>query len=240
MIRLTQHRLEALVKNKEVNLSYHDLTGLNLKGYNLKGANLAGSNLTVTNLDDSNLEDADLSYSILCKSSLKNAILKNADMMGADLRLADFENADLTGAELNSANLLYANLNNTNLENITTNIRTLFLSLQCPEEGSFIGYKVAIGNVERVIVKLMITEDAKRSSGTTRKCRCNKAKVLDITNFDGTKHYNTAHSIKCSEFTYNIGEIVESDFDENRWLDCGKGIHFFITRREAIDYSREI
>lgn len=38
-------------------------------------------------------------------------------------------------------------------------------------------------------------------------------------------------------FTYRVGETVEvEDFDHDRWNECTTGIHFFITRIEAVEY----
>ena len=38
-------------------------------------------------------------------------------------------------------------------------------------------------------------------------------------------------------FIYKVGEIVEVDnFDKDRWNECSPGIHFFMTRDEAVRY----
>jgi hypothetical protein len=38
-------------------------------------------------------------------------------------------------------------------------------------------------------------------------------------------------------FAYKVGDMVSvDDFDTNRWNECAPGIHFFITRQEAVDY----
>lgn len=140
--------------------------------------------------------------------------------------LKDLENwekmrANLCGADLYGANLCGA-------ENVP------FIPMTCPETGSFIGYKKAGG----LIVKLEIGEDARRSSATGRKCRCDKAKVLSITNVDGTdaKVDKIASSYN-SDFIYMIGEIVEEpNFCEDRFNECASGIHFFINRQEAVYY----
>ena len=105
----------------------------------------------------------------------------------------------------------------------------------CPEKGSFIGFK-RVRNY--LIVELEITEDALRSSATGRKCRCSKAKVLSITNIDGTEsNINSARSLWDPGFVYSVGETIEvPNFDTNRWNECAPGIHFFITRQEAVDF----
>ena len=85
---------------------------------------------------------------------------------------------------------------------------------------------------------LEICADAKRSSATSRKCRCSKAKVLSITNLDGSESgLSEIESDYDEDFIYCVGETVEvPDFDENRWNECTAGIHFFITREEAVKY----
>ena len=111
-----------------------------------------------------------------------------------------------------------------------------FYPICCPEVGSFVGWKKVRGNL---IVKLEITENAKRSSAFDRKCRCNEAKVLDIQNLDGTSADNVteAHSQHDENFAYRVGETVRVDnFDEDRRNECAPGIRFFITRQEAVDY----
>ena len=105
--------------------------------------------------------------------------------------------------------------------------------MQCPEKGSYIGYKKAEGK----IVELEIQEDSKRSSATTRKCRASKAKVLSITSLDGKEFFDEAVSDYDSSFVYKVGETIEvKNFDENRWNECTTGIHHFITREEAVFY----
>ena len=160
---------------------------------------------------------------------------ERADLCDADLRGADLRNANLRNANLRNANLRNANLRNAkNTDKIAWNAHTAFYPLQCPETGSFIGYKKAAGK----IVMLEICADAKRSSATSRKCRCSKAKVLSITNLDGSESgLSGIGSDYNKNFIYHIGETVEvPDFDDNRWNECAPGIHFFITREEAVKY----
>ena len=155
--------------------------------------------------------------------------LTDANLTGADLTDANLTGADLTDANLTYANLTYANLTHANLTDIRYNECTSFLALQCPEEGAFVGWKKCKNNV---IVKLLIPEHAKRSSATSRKCRCSEAVVLDVI---GAEYGISQHD---SGFHYHKGETVKvENFDENRWVECSLGIHFFITRREAELYN---
>ena len=203
-----------------------NLYGADLYEANLYGADLRGANLYGANLYGANLRGADLREANLYGANLREANLYGADLYGADLYGADLCGADLYGANLNEANLNEANL---------YGAKNLNFPIACPEKGSFIGFKKCQNNM---IVKLEITEDALRCSATGRKCRCSKAKVLSITNLDGTEsNIEFVSSKRDPSFIYKIGEIVEvKDFDTNRWNACSTGIHFFITRQEAVDY----
>ena len=181
-------------------------------------------------------ECADLRNANLCGADLCGANLRDADLCGANLRDADLCDADLRGADLRGADLCDANLCDAkNTDKTAWDAYTAFYPLQCPETGSFIGYKKAADK----IVMLEICADAKRSSATSRKCRCSKAKVLSITHLDGSNSGLTeVRSNYSKEFVYRVGETVEvPDFDENRWNECAPGIHFFITRGEAVKYK---
>ena len=201
---------------------------------------LSGDGGIRANLIGADLREADLIGADLIRAGLRGADLTEADLRGADLRGADLSGAylrgaDLSGADLTRADLREADLRGADLRGVRYDENTAFFALQCPEEGSFIGYKIC---KEYKIVKLLITEDAKRSSATTRKCRASKAKVLEITNIENTEKYETAVSKYDANFTYKVGETIEiENFDEDRWSECSEGIHFFITREEAIQYD---
>ena len=183
-----------------------------------RGADLRDANLRNANLCDADLCDANLCGANLCGADLRCADLCGANLYGADLRCADLRGANLYGADLRGANLRDA--------------KGCYLS--CPTEGSFIGWKKASGH----IVKLRIPEDARRSSATGHKCRCDKAYVMEIQNMDGTKATeDTVRSDHDKNFVYTVGATVEvPDFDDNRWSECAPGIHFFIDRRAAVEY----
>ena len=183
--------------------------GADLRDADLCGADLRGSDLCGADLRGSNLCDADL-----CDANLCGAYLCGANLYGADLRGTNLRGANLRGANLRDAKGCY---------------------LSCPTEGSFIGWKKASGH----IVKLRIPEDARRSSATGHKCRCDKAYVMEIQNMDGTKATeDTVRADHDKNFVYTVGATVEvPDFDDNRWSECAPGIHFFIDRRAAVEYQ---
>lgn len=161
-----------------------------------------------------------------CCADLRGADLRDANLIGADLKYANLSGVNLMNANLRGVDLMNANL--IGAKNIP------FIPFACPDSGSFIGYKKANG----YIVKLEILADARRCSSTRRKCRCDKARVLSITNLDGTDaNISSISSTYDKSFIYTVGEVVEvPDFDTDRWNDCSTGIHFFINRQEAVEY----
>ena len=180
------------------------------------------------------------------RDTLEEAVKNKANLEGANLEGTLLEGTHLEGANLKNACLYRANLKYANLKNACLYMANLkeaclkgassipYIPLACPSDGAFIGWK----KVSDKLVKLEIPEDAKRSSATTKKCRCDKAKVLAITNVNGNnpideiRNDNYAPSV-----TYKVGEMVFPDsFDENRWNECSHGIHFFINKQDAIDY----
>ena len=216
------------------------LSGTNLRNVNLRGAYLFNADLSEAYLSRANLSRAILRGAYLRGADLRGVDLSDADLSNADLSDADFHNADLSGANLRNANLCGAYLLNADLSGAdfrgAKNVP--YIPMACPEEGDFIGWKKAEGNKNKVIVKLHIPSDAKRSSATTRKCRCSKAEVIAIYNLDGTEaEEKTCHSDYDNSFIYEVGKTVEvTYFSEDRWRECAAGIHFFISRQEAIDY----
>lgn len=81
-------------------------------------------------------------------------------------------------------------------------------------------------------MKLLIPSDARRSNGTGRKCRADRAHVLAIY---GSGNEGVAYSTHSATFAYRVGETVTpvEPFDEDRWNECASGIHFYVTREEA-------
>jgi hypothetical protein len=201
-----------------------DLHGANLHGANLHGANLCGANLGGAYLDGADLRGAYLDGADLCGAYLDGANLCGAYLDGADLRGASLDGADLCGAYLDGADLHGANLRG------AKNIPTLAAAQTViVPQGNLVGWKKCQNGV---IVKLLIPQDAKRSNATGRKCRASKVKVLQVYGAnEGLSTYKLAPTI-----TYRKGEWVTTKWNDDRWVECGGGIHFFLTREEAEAY----
>lgn len=112
----------------------------------------------------------------------------------------------------------------------------------CPTDGSFVAWKKAHVTNARAwegvaVIKLLVPEDALRSSGTTRKCRVSKATVLGIYNLETKEAIDKAYSLHDPDFVYTVGAVVEPHYyNPDRWKDCAGGIHCYISEKEAREH----
>ena len=197
----------------DVNGIKADLSGANLRGSNLRGSNLRDSDLRDSDLRDSDLRDSDLS---------------DSDLRGSYLRGSDLRGSDLSGANLSGANLSDSDLRDSDLRDSDLSDELLISYTSITPAGTLIGWKKCKDNI---IVKLEIPIDSKRSNSTSRKCRAEFVKVIEIFNGEiGISQYDGVT-------LYKKGGIVKCDiWEPNRWIECGGGIHFFLTRLEAENY----
>jgi len=251
-------------KGNKADLSYANLRNANLSNANLRGADLINADLSYANLRNASLSNANLDYANLSCSDLSYADLRHANLFRADLSYADLSNANLYFADLRSANLIEANLSNADLESadisyadlryanlISSDLR--FSSLRhanlssailkstllppfkiIPEKGAFIAYKKL---ANRVVAEIEITAKSKRVSClTSRKCRASEIKILRFINSRKKKEYNKGDG-ESIQTLYEVGKTYKvKNFDEDIRIECTKGIHFFITKKEAEEY----
>ena len=161
------------------------------------------------NLRGANLSDADI----------RGANLQGADLTGADLHGADLTGAKLIGADLIGADLTGADISGAVLDEKEQSRKGIILNKKMR------GYKkLADGS----ICVLSIPKGAIVFSINGSKCRTNKAKVIE----------GGGASISDSGFVYEKGkEYVISDFSLAYNIECASGIHFFKTRKEAMNYD---
>ena len=208
-------------------------------GEDLHGADLYGANLHGANLHGADLYGADLRCADLYGADLRCANLYGADLRGADLRCTNLHGANLRGADLRGANLR-------GTRNLTESLGWDVVYAESrilPDEGDVIGFKkvwAKDSDGEKcvpAIAKLRIPATAKRSHAFGRKCRASEAEVLELVTRDG-QPVEAAYSSHDYRFEYKVGQTVrpEKEFD-TEWMDeCRSGIHFFITRIEAVNY----
>lgn len=180
---------------------------------------------------------SDLSYQNLIKVEFKDLDLRNINFNYSNLCKCIFINCDLSGSNFKNCNVTGVEFINTKLNNVLYNEWTAGL-LPITAEGRIIGYKKAITlQGEEVVIKLEIPEDSFRCNATSRKCRCNKAKVIYIENIEENKRFTSAVSSQDKNFIYTVNEMIEvKNYDKNRWNEYCPSIHFFLTKKEAKNY----
>ena len=107
-----------------------------------------------------------------------------------------------------------------------------------PEVGSFHGWKKL---ADDVLAHVLIPADAERVGGSEfGKCRASKVITLDLWNRSGVRLTDpTARHAGTYRATvkYQWGEeTVADNYDPDPTEQCTGGIHFFLTRQEALDY----
>ena len=229
MEKISFEQFKNKLKQGEKDFTNLILESMNLENYDLSNMNFSHSNFINVNLSNVNFCSSQLVNVLLDDCNLQNANLKNTNLERASLRRANLTYADISGARLYAAVLENAILDNIIFDDNTKNFR-----IHCPEKGAFIAYKKGLNNL---IVKLLIPSDARRVSSTMNCCRCDKAKVLEIKNFEGTKFFDEAWSTVAEGFCYKLGEWVYAEnFNKDRWYDSTGGIHFWMTEDEAKAY----
>jgi hypothetical protein len=219
----TKYHIELALQEK-ADLQEADLQGANLQKANLQRADLQWANLQGVDLQGADLQGADLQGANLQWANLQGANLQWANLQGANLQGANLQWADLQEADLQWANLKWANLG-ANLQEAKLPDFQLV-----PEQGSFIAFKKL---ADDTIATIKIPTDAKRTSSLVgRKCRAEYVKVLKLSKGKkqfGIRDYNTV---------YEVGKITKADkWDDDIRLECTHGIHFFMTRKEAEEFS---
>lgn len=211
-----------------------DLEYLSLENADISGTDFSGLDCQWWDMKNVCLNRCDFEGATIANGKFENCTFVGANFRNAGLQGADLRGADLTGIDLRGGNVYSAWLEGAKLEGIIQDESTRYFRLRCPEKGAFIGYKKCY---ENRVVMLLIPADAKRVSATNNACRCNKAKVLTITSFDFTESYDWAVSLVDENFIYRKGEWVYPDrFTEDRWVESTYGIHFWMSRDEAIAY----
>ena len=209
----------------------------NLRDAILSCSQFIGAFMYKANLENARMDSADLSYADLSEAFLGHVNLSNADLSMANLSNTRLECSNLNFAKMYGAKIDGANMHGDSL--IHTNLYGAIGSLIEYRKGKIlrddiIGYKKCADKDGRqdVIVTLKIPRGSIVFSINGKKCRTNRAIVLDITGADRAYSLSREHTA-----SYYVGdEINIYNFNCQYNLECAEGIHFFMTREEAEGY----
>ena len=233
LTRYTKNDLENVLCSREPDkrliLHMIEMFDEDLSGMDLRNIEFLSSSFHNVNFTGANFENSDLEAVLLDDCIMENTNLRNTNLTSLRANYINFRNANICGAQLYTASLSYSDLTG-----VIADENTKHYYMRCPETGPFVAYKKC---QDDRIVQLLVPADAKRSSATLDTCRCSKAKVLAIKSIDEMTFYDEAYATITDSFVYRKGEWVEADsFDPERWNDAAPGIHFWMSREEAIHY----
>ena len=202
---------------------------MTINGYEIKPyANLFRASLSGANLSRADLSGANLFRASLSGADLSGASLSRADLSGANLSRADLSGANLRGANLYGASLFRADLSGADL----STAKGLHLFRITPD-GAFLAYKkLASGEVATVNVPY---EAQRVNAYSSRKIRVSMLRVEEVTGVsNGQPRTGTHHAGMC----YEPGAVLTcDDFDLDPRVECSRGLHVFLTREEAEEWS---
>ncbi|NLY09415.1 MAG: pentapeptide repeat-containing protein [Tissierellia bacterium] len=217
-----------------VGLSRIDITEETFENEDFSSGKYINIDFSRANFINCNFDGADFSYSsfqdcFMPDTSCINTVFRKVDFKGADMR-----RCNLTGADISGAYLYAAVLEDAVVKDIIYDSETRYFIMKCPEKGGFVGYKTCFNDR---LVTLFIPEDARRTSATMDSCRTDKAFVVSIKSYDGKQDFAEAMSYVDENFIYRKGETIEvKDFNPDRWRDSTTGMHFWMTKEEAMRY----
>jgi uncharacterized protein YjbI with pentapeptide repeats len=163
----------------------------------------------------------DLRHLDLTKKNLSGCYFEYANLQGADFTGQDLRKTSLKGAILRAATMHRTKLTPKQLKR-----------LSIVPEGDLIVYKKVLSLSSRYsrrqVIKLKIPAGVPRVGGLIgRKCRAERAVVLEgagISRHDGITKYKPRKT------------VVAPNWDPDPRVECSGGIHFFLTKEEALDY----
>ena len=208
-----------------------DMSGLALENHDLSGLWIDGCNFSRSQLIDIDFSETEFRDCQFLRTSFIHcdftSLISNfSNFMNARFQYSNFSKMRVRNCNFNGADFLRSNPGGIDW-NYT------IIGLAPAPEGDLIGW----GKKHNVMVKLLIPALAKRSWATTRKLRCEYAKVLEIRKGNSHLPYFAHRAYRDLITVYRVGEIVYPDsWDPDRWRECSHGIHFFLTEHEAAQW----
>ncbi len=216
---------------RDVNFKQADFRDADLSGIVFTRCFFSGVDFTGANLSNTVFEWCYLHHSRIRPHRIDGAIFRDVQFPFSSFVRQDFKDV-----------VFFTDCDFTNTDFVTCENHP-YIPLACPSDGAFTGWKKVTDCEDGIscLVELRIPATAKRCSATSRKCRCDKARVVRITKMRDTGSEELKEvwnkPFRLPDTLYKVGEMVYPDsYDEDRWHECSHGIHFFINKQDALDY----
>ena len=230
-----------------------------LKDHDLSGASFYSCLFEGVLFENINFDKATFSHCLFVGCTFTTVTFVDAFITCSFFTNCTFVNSDLDKAKGHDFGYCNISIQNKSVSECSC------IRMACPEEGSFIAWKkvayvadadglpvsfdqlgirapsirlspIFKRHIRYALVKLQIPAEATRSSAGSRKCRCEYADVLDIEDIESGKKMSFVRNCIYPK-VYIKGKRVHPDsFDTNRWNECSNGIHFFMSKQDALEY----
>ena len=201
MRKITQEELDIIIEQHQHWLN-EDCNGWEDMKADLSGCDMSGLNLNRANMARANMEGANM---------------EGANMEGANMAWANMEGANMARANMEGANMARANMEGAKRKRLGRVISEPITGYKKTREGVVITAEIPAGAIVFCI--------------NGRKCRANKAKIIDMAG------HEVLHSQYDNGFEYRLGqEIVIEDFNLMYNVECASGFHFFEDKKDAENY----
>nr|DAS41840.1 MAG TPA: pentapeptide repeat protein [Caudoviricetes sp.] len=252
---LDKHELwvkSCATKGKQADLSGEHLEGLafddralsqaSFRGAYLDGAKFIDAILVGVDFEGARLTHADFSCANAWEANFNKTNCQNSLFLSANLTEASFEGADLDGASFALAYLSNASLSDAQLDGVEFK-DTFGVFPVCPEEGEFTGWTLAEEfDGTEYLLRVSVPWTARRSSGTTRRCRAEALSVDEVISLDTEKSYGFPYpyiTLKNRDFKLRLGETSTDDnFETDRFKTSSTDLYFWISKEEALAQAR--
>ena len=226
-------------------LEFASISYSSFSSSNLNGANLCGMSSIMTDWAYCLFHDAILTGSHFRKCNLISVNLSCAKLSEAEFDESAMDNAVFSNSDITKATFDKSSISTALFDNVTGELIDFRKGKVLRED--IIGYKKCrfihstydiydrFGPGLLAIVTLLIPKGATVFSINGNKCRTNRAKVIAINDIMGAP---LPRAQSCYKYmSYYVGdEFNMYDFDCAYNVECGRGIHFFMNKQDAIDY----
>lgn len=254
---LDEHELwvkSCATKGKRADLSGEHLDGLafddralsqaSFRGAYLDGTKFIDAILVGADFEGASLVDTDFSCANAWDANFNNTNCKDTLFLSANLTETSFEGADLEGASFAQANLTEASLEDAQNIDLAEFDNTVGIYPVCPSDGSFTGWTLAEEfDGTEYLLRVSVPWTARRSSGTTRRCRAEALSVDEVISLDTEKSYGFPYpyiTLKNRDFKLRLGETsTDENFETDRFKVSSTDLYFYITKEEALAQTRK-
>lgn len=202
-------------------------------------------NLMNQDLSEAEFKGLDLSYVLFRSCNLRGTIFSECKFRNSDFAECTVDELTLFSYcmidEPTMISLFAVENGRINSILCENGSRCVLFKMPLNMDGEFIGYKIVVDdNNDPVLVTLKIPADAYYFAFINEKCRANKATVVKMEKLNGTPlpddtiGYSAFYMNK--SIYYKGMTVIADGFDPRPSEECTRGIHFFLSKEEAIHY----